>query len=95
VAFGHILQFSGTGIDKYDAVQSELGWKDGEGEPEGLIAHAAGSTDDGFCVIEWWQSASDWETFFTQRLMPAFEKVGDIPQPAVTTFDVHNSYRAS
>jgi hypothetical protein len=95
VAIGQILKFSGAGIEKYDAVQAELGWKDGAGEPEGLIAHAAGSTDDGFCVIEWWRSASDWDTFFAQRLRPAFEKVGDIPPPDVTTFEVHNSYTAS
>jgi len=94
VAIGQILKFSGAGIEKYDAVQSELGWTDGKGEPAGLIAHAAGPTDDGFCVIEWWQSASDWDTFFSQRLRPAFEKVGDIPPPDVTTFEVHNSYTA-
>jgi hypothetical protein len=94
VAIGQILRFSGTSIDKYDAVQNELGWDDETGAPDGLIAHSAGSTDDGFCVIEWWQSAGDWDTFFSQRLMPAFEKVGDIPQPDVTRFDVHASYIA-
>ena len=92
---GQILQFSGASIEKYDAVQKELGWEDdGTGAPAGLIAHAAGSTDDGFCVIDQWQSAADWDTFFAQRLMPAFEKVGDIPQPDVTRFDVHRSYIA-
>ncbi len=95
MAIGQIMRFSGAGLDKYDAVQSELGWKDGKGEPEGLIADAVGSTDDGFCVIEWWRSSSDWDTFFAQRLRPAFEKVGDIPPPDVTTFEVHNSYTAS
>ena len=95
MAIGQILRFSGAGIDKYDAVQAELGWKDGKGEPAGLIAHAAGSTDDGFCVIEWWESARDWEVFFAQRLRPAFEKVADIPPQDITTFEVHNSYTAS
>ena len=95
MAIGQILRFSGASIDKYDAVQSELGWEDGKGAPDGLIAHSAGSTDDGFCVIEWWQSEGDWDTFFSQRLMPAFQKVGDIPQPDVTRFEVHASYIAS
>jgi hypothetical protein len=95
MAIGQILRFSGASIDKYDAVQNELGWKDdGTGAPDGLIAHAAGSTDDGFCVIDVWQSAADWDTFFSQRLMPAFQKVGDIPQPDVTRFDAHRSYIA-
>ena len=95
MAIGQILQFSGAGIDKYDAVRQELGWDGEDGKPEGLIAHSAGSTDDGFCVIEWWSSEADWDTFFSERLAPAFGKVGDIPQPQVTRFEVHSSYVAS
>ena len=92
MAMGHSLQFSGAGVDKYDAVREELGWNAKNGEPEGLVAHAAGSTDDGFCVIEWWSSEGAWDTFFAERLMPAFEKVGGLPPPEVTRFAVHASY---
>ena len=92
MAIGQILQFSGASIDKYDAVQKELGWDNENGKPEGLLAHAAGSTDGGFCVIEWWQSEAAWDKFFAERLRPAFEIVGDIPQPQVTRFEVHSSY---
>ena len=84
MAMGHALQFSGASIDKYDEVQDALGWHDGTGAPEGLLAHAAGATENGFCVVEWWKAESDWDKFFSERLMPAFEKVGDIPQPQVT-----------
>jgi len=92
MAIGQILRFSGAGIDKYDAVQSELGWVGDKGAPEGLSAHAAGVTDDGFCVVDVWDSEGAWDTFFTQRLMPAFEKVGDVPQPNVTRFEIHSAY---
>ena len=95
MAIGQVLQFSGASIDKYDAVRKELGWADEGGQPEGILAHAAGSTADGFCVIEWWNSESEWDRFFAERLRPAFEKVGDIPQPQVTRFDVHSSYVGS
>jgi hypothetical protein len=95
MAIGQILQFSGATIGKYDAVRTELGWDGETNKPEGIIAHAAGSTDDGFCVIEWWESEAAWDTFFADRLRPAFEKVGDIPQPQVTRFDVHASYPAT
>ena len=92
---GQVMQFRGGSIEKYDAVKEELGWDGGEGnKPEGLLGHAAGATADGFCVIEWWSSPSAWEKFFSDRLQPAFEKVGDIPQPEVSTFDVHASYPA-
>lgn len=95
MAIGQVLQFSGAGIDKYDAVRQELGWEGETGKPEGILAHAAGATGDGFCVVEWWNSEADWDTFFSQRLTPAFEKVGGIPQPQLTRFDVHASYVGS
>jgi len=95
MATGQFMQFSGTTIDKYDAVKHELGWDGDTGKPAGLIAHAVGATGDGFCVIEWWDSEADWNTFFSTRLRAAFEKVGDIPPPDVQQFDVHASYVAS
>jgi hypothetical protein len=96
MAIGQILQFSGASIDKYDAVKKELGWDGGEkGKPEGILAHAAGSTGDGFCVIEWWSSEAEWDKFFAERLQSAFEKVSGLPQPEVTRFEVHASYVGS
>lgn len=95
MAMGQTLQFSGVSIGKYDEVQDALGWHGASGAPEGLIAHAAGATEDGFCVVEWWTAEGDWDRFFTERLQPAFEKVGGLPQPQVARFDVHWSYVAS
>ena len=92
VAMGHIMKFSGASIEKYDAVNEELGWAGEEGKPQGLLAHAAGQIDNGFCVVEWWNSEADWDTFFSSRLQPAFDKVGGIPHPQVTRFPVHRSY---
>lgn len=95
MAMGHAMLFTGASIDKYDEVQNALGWHDEIGAPEGLLAHAAGTTEQGFCVVEWWKAESDWERFFSERLGPAFEKVGGIPAPQVTRFDVHSSYTKS
>jgi hypothetical protein len=92
MAIGQVLKFSGVGIDKYDAVRAELGWDGEQGTPPGLLAHAVGKTDDGFCVIEWWTSEGDWDTFFSSALQPAFGKVGGIPQPDVPRFTVHKSF---
>lgn len=92
MAFGQVLKFSGVGMDKYDAVRTELGWDVDQGMPSGLLAHAAGKTDDGFCVIEWWTTEDDWNAFFSSALQPAFGKVGGLPQPEVTSFSVHKSF---
>jgi hypothetical protein len=39
-----------------------------------------------------WESQRDFDTFADSRLKPAFEAVGGLPMPSVTTFVVHNSY---
>ena len=95
MAIGQILQFPGVSVDTYDAVRREIGWDGKKGSPDGLLAHAAGPVGDGFCVAEWWSSEAAWDKFFAERLAPAFEVVGGMPQPQVTRFDVHASYIAS
>lgn len=42
--------------------------------PDGLIVHAAGRTDEGFRIIELWESEEAWRRF-TERL------VTDAPSP--------------
>ena len=34
-----------------------------EGAPEGLILHAAGPTDEGFRIVEVWESEDAWRRF--------------------------------
>ncbi len=92
MAMGQVLKFAGVGLDKYDAVTKELGIDGDQGWPDGLVAHAVGATDDGFCVVELWDSREVWGAFFEGKLMPAFQKVGGIPQPDVTQFEVHNRH---
>jgi heme-degrading monooxygenase HmoA len=95
MAMGQVLEFSGGTMAQYDAVTSELGIKGDQGWPSGLLTHSAGATADGFIVIESWESADAWNDFFASALQAAFEKVGGIPQPKVTQFEVKNSFTRS
>ena len=92
MAIAQVLRFPGGTLAQYDAIRREIGWTSGDaGKPDGLLAHAAGATDDGFAVIEWWNSEADWDAFFESKLQGAFANVGGIPQPEITRFDVHSS----
>ena len=51
------------------------------GSPEGLILHVAGPTDEGFRIIEVWESEAAWERFSAERLQGA--AVGQPLQPPV------------
>ena len=41
--------------------------------PEGLLVHVAGPTDEGFRMIEVWESQAAWERFRDERLTGALD----------------------
>jgi hypothetical protein len=96
MAVGLIMKFPDVGSDKYDAIMEELGLPFGDAGdwPDGILSHAAGSTPDGaWTVVDVWESQAAFDRFLATSLGPAFEKVGGMPQPVVTQFQVHNTYR--
>jgi hypothetical protein len=53
---------------------------DGE-VPAGLVVHAAGPTDEGFRMIDVWESRAAWHRFRTEHLEPVSRT---LPRPLVT-----------
>jgi hypothetical protein len=94
VAF--LLQRDDLGQDKYDAVMREIGLdRIGARWPEGVLGHTAGKTaGGGWCVVDIWESEAAFARFRDLRLGPPFAKVGGIPEPKVTTFQVYSRYSA-
>ena len=89
------MQFAGMDTSKYDAVMDKLGLTSANPNwPKGIVSHVAGRTSDGLCVVDVWDSQQNFDAFMTSRLKPAFDAVGGLPQPRVTSFQVHNSYNA-
>jgi hypothetical protein len=46
----------------------------GERAPEGLIVHVAGPTDEGFRMIDVWESREAWERFNSALLQPIVDR---------------------
>jgi hypothetical protein len=94
MAAGFVLDFANMGQDKYDAVMKELGLVVGSNAnyPQGILSHVAGKTPGGWCVVDVWESEAAFGRFRETRLGPAFAKVGGIPDPRVTTFQVYNKF---
>jgi hypothetical protein len=82
-----ILEFTGVGEAEYKAVNSEVGldMETGQGDwPAGLLAHAAGTADDGaFIVTEVWSSRADQAAFMRDRLGAALAAGGITGAPKV------------
>ena len=99
MAIGLAMTFDGVGKEQYEAVMAagELdlgspGNKSAGGRwPEGIIAHYAGTTPTGWCVVDIWESQEAFDAFFASQLGPTLQHVG-LPQPNLTTFDLYNSH---
>lgn len=91
MAVGLRLKFNGGTQEQYDAAHAQMGI-DAE-PPEGLIFHAAGPIDEGWGIIDFWESREHFDRFQQDRLLPAFEELGDrAPQgpPDIKQFPVHH-----
>jgi hypothetical protein len=73
--------------EQYEAVRKEVNW---EGEPaDGGKFHLAWFADDGFRVIDLWESPQQFQRFVEERLMPGVQKVGIAGQPNVQLSESH------
>jgi hypothetical protein len=79
-----IYDVPGATIDQYDAVDRQLGPE----TPDGAHVHIAGKTEDGFRVIEVWDSPEHIERFMDSGLAEAMQEA-QIPEPTITEFEVH------
>jgi hypothetical protein len=72
--------------DTYQRVQTDLG----ADAPEGLIVHTAGPTDEGFRIVDLWESEEAFGRFQQERLGPTVAKHTDpgTPRPAFRIVEV-------
>ncbi|HEV3056114.1 MAG TPA: hypothetical protein VGX45_15735 [Solirubrobacteraceae bacterium] len=74
MAVGLRIKFAGGTEDQYRAMHSTMNV---EGDPpEGMIFHSAGPIDDGWGIIDFWESREDFDRFIEGRLGPANAELG-------------------
>lgn len=91
MAIGLSIRFSGGTVEQYEAVNAQMNVENDL--PEGLIFHAAGPIDDGWGVLDFWESREQFDRFLESRIGPAIAELGDrAPQnpPDIREFPVHN-----
>lgn len=95
MAIGLRIKFADGTQDQYEAVNNQMGVE--ENRPEGMIFHAAGPIENGWGVIDFWESREHFDRFLESRLGPAIQELGDrAPQgpPDIKEFPVHNYIEA-
>ncbi|HUO73568.1 MAG TPA: hypothetical protein VMU39_22555 [Solirubrobacteraceae bacterium] len=91
MAVGLRLKFAGGTQEQYDALHARVDAQ--TNPPEGMIFHSAGPVDDGWGVIDFWESRAHFDRFVQQRLAPAIQELGDQAPPGppdVKEFPVYN-----
>jgi heme-degrading monooxygenase HmoA len=91
MAIGLRLKFAGGTQEQYEAVNAQMNV---EAEPpEGLICHTAGPIEDGWGIIDFWESREQFDAFQGSRLVEAIQALGEgaLPGPPdIKEFPVHN-----
>lgn len=91
MAVGIRLKFEGGTQEQYEATHSHMGID--ENPPDGLIFHSAGPTEEGWGVIDFWESREAFDGFLQARLQPAIQELGDRTMqspPDLKEFAVHH-----
>ncbi len=74
-----VLEFEGLGEADYGKVNEILGLdpaSDRGDWPAGIVSHTAGPTEDGWMVVEVWETRDDQDEFMKARLGPALKQAG-------------------
>jgi heme-degrading monooxygenase HmoA len=82
------MEVPGGTIEQYEQVNETLRIEGDDTAPEGLIFHVAGASEDGFLIIDVWESEEALNRFF-ESAGPAFAAAG-VPRVEPDVHTLHN-----
>ena len=89
------IDFAGATLAQYDEINKLLRASEGGAHPgSGAIFHFATATDDGFRVVDVWNSREEFEAFIENTIGPLAAQVGIPGPPSMQFFEVHNYFTA-
>jgi len=87
MAVGIEIKLPGVKVEEFDRVDALI---DARGNHlDGLIFSGSGPTDDGWRVVDFWESRAHFDAFAAERIGPAVAKVGVAIQPEIDEFPIH------
>jgi hypothetical protein len=90
VAVAVQLDFLGATIDQYDQMSERIGLLPGGPAAPQELFHFVIGTEDGFRVLDVWESREAFESFAQDKLDPIYKEVGVRNPPQIQVFEVHN-----
>jgi hypothetical protein len=87
MAVGIRIKLPGVRTEEFDRVDALI--DAGGNHPDGLIFSASGPTEDGWRVVDFWESRAHFDTFAAERIGPAVAAAGLSVQPDIAEFPIH------
>ena len=87
MAVGIQIVLPGVEAEEFDRVDAAIDVRGNH--PDGLIFSMSGSVEDGWRVIDLWESRAHFDAFGAERIGPAVAAVGASVQPDISEFPVH------
>ena len=87
MAVGLRIKLPGVKAEEFDRVDAAIDVRGNH--PDGLIFSASGPVEDGWRVIDVWESRAHFDAFAAERIGPAVAAVGVSVQPDIAEFPVH------
>ena len=94
MAVAIVLDFKDATLDQYDQVIEKMGLTPGGSGPQGALFHWVTKTDDGFRVVDVWESREQFDKFAEEQIGPNTQAVGMNTPPDVHYHDVYNHFTA-
>jgi hypothetical protein len=88
MAIAFLLEWPGVTPEQYDAVIRDLDLHD-KVSP-GQLYHAAGPVENGWRIVDVWESPERFQAFLTSRLLPTLER-HDIGAPQASPWPVYHT----
>jgi len=76
--------------EKYQEVRELVGWE--RDQPPGGRLHVAWLADDGFRVVDVWDTPEQFQNFVETRLVPGTQQIGVQGQPRVTFHELLGAF---
>jgi hypothetical protein len=87
MAVGIRIKIPGVTVEQFDKLEGVINARNDR--PDGLIFHASGPIDDGWGVLDFWESRAHFDRFAQERIGPAVAAAGLTAQPDINEFPVH------
>jgi heme-degrading monooxygenase HmoA len=94
MAVGIRIKLPGVTQEQFDKVNEHV--MGSGGLAKGMIFHSSGPIDDGWGVIDFWESRADFDAFFGSRVKAAIDATGVemAGAPDIKEFPVHEHIKA-